>query len=88
MRCFLDISGDDTICFTADLSDEQIEGVRKLLQSVDGVTGPYTPAVSFSTEREEKERAAKSESSRLSQALGLDQKAKTAMQLAFEKAQK
>ena len=98
MKCHLDIIGDDFISFSADLTEEQIEGIKILLNSPKEVSGKYIPYIIFNDEasikeaeeerRKEIEKQNKLYEAKLKKALGLDLKGKTAMQIAFEKAKK
>ena len=98
MKCHLDIIGDDFISFSADLTEEQIEGIKILLNSPKEVSGKYIPYIIFNDEaslkeaeeerRKEIEKQNKLYADRLKKAMGLDVKGKTAMQIAFEKAKK
>lgn len=98
MKCHLDIIGDDFISFSADLTEEQIEGIKILLDSPKEVSGKYIPYIIFNDEaslkeaeeerRKEIEKKNKAYEAKLKKAMGLDLKGKTAMQIAFEKAKK
>ena len=98
MKCHLDIIGDDFISFSADLTEEQIEGIKILLDSPKEISGKYIPYIIFNDEaslkeaeeerRKEIEKQNKLYEAKLKKAMGLDVKGKTAMQIAFEKAKK
>ena len=98
MKCHLDIIGDDFISFSADLTEEQIEGIKILLDSPKEISGKYIPHIIFNDEasikeaeeerRKEIEKQNKLYEAKLKKAMGLDFKGKTAMQIAFEKAKK
>lgn len=98
MKCHLDIIGDDFISFSADLTEEQIEGIKILLDSPKEISGKYIPYIIFNDEaslkeaeeerRKEIEKKNKAYEAKLKKAMGLDLKGKTAMQIAFEKAKK
>ena len=98
MKCHLDIIGDDFISFSADLTEEQIEGIKILLNSPKEVSGKYIPYIIFNDEasieeaeeerRKEIEKQNKAYEAKLKKAMGLDVEGKTAMQIAFEKAKK
>lgn len=98
MKCHLDIIGDDFISFSADLTEEQIEGIKILLDSPKEISGKYIPYIIFNDEasieeaeeerRKEIEKQNKAYETKLKKAMGLDFKGKTAMQIAFENAKK
>lgn len=96
MKCHLDIVGDDFISFSADLTEEQIEGIKILLDNPTKISGKYIPHIIFNDEasikeaeeerRKEIEKQNKIYETKLKKAMGLDLEGKTAMQIAFEKA--
>lgn len=98
MKCYLDIVGDDFISFSADLTEEQIKGIRILLDNPIQISGKFIPIINFTDEasikeaeeerRKEIEKQNKEYEAKLKKAMGLDFKEKSAMQLAFEKAKK
>ena len=98
MKCHLDIIGDDFISFSADLTEEQIEGIKILLDSPKEISGKYIPYIIFNDEasieeaekerRKEIEKKNKAYEAKLNKAMGLNFKGKTAMQIAFENAKK